>query len=276
MLQQTEIDGVRIAYQETGSGRPLILIHGVGAAQEIWDKNRDELSKHFRVITPDLPGCGRSAKPLRFDYSLLSLAAVMEKFVLSFSVLGEKVIVGGNSLGGGLALVMAPRIQEKISHLLLLGTVCYPQEMPWGFQLLRRRGVGELAMLLTPAKLIAGMVLKEALCDDSLATPEAVRLFARPARSPFWRWAQIQTIRRILPGSDAVTALTGSYRKIHVPTLIVWGKEDSITPLELSSRLSGDLPRACLETLDRCGHIPQFESPEKVNRLILDFLQRRG
>lgn len=270
MLKQIKIDGVRIAYQETGEGRALILLHGVGAAQELWDKIREPLSRHFRVITPDLPGCGRSAKPLRFDYSFLRQAEVMQKFILSFA--DEKIILGGNSLGGGIALAVAPQIQEKLSHLILMGSICYPQAIPWGFAIARRPVVGELAMLLVPAKWLVRLILKEALYDDTLATPEWVRALARPARSLFWRWAQLRTIRKIIPPD--VPSVIQTYKRIKIPTLVIWGKDDLITPVNLTDQLLRALPHARREILPFCGHLPQFEKPDLVGQLILDFLKK--
>lgn len=269
MQKQIKVAGVRIDYREEGKGRPLILVHGLGASQHLWDRNVDELARRFRVITPDLPGCGRSGKPFFFDYSLIHLGQILEKFVLSFAP--EKVALVGNSLGGGLALLAATQIPQHLSHLIVMGSVCYPQPIPPGFAIGRIPVVGELAMLFF-GKWAVRFVLRESVVDQSLVTRERVNLFSRPVYSPFWRAAQLKTVRGIIPKD--VTVMTDAYKQIRVPTLILWGKEDGITPAYLAERLNQNIPGSQLRLIPGCGHIPQFEKPDVVNRLILDFLKR--
>jgi len=268
--KQIELEGVRIHYREEGEGIPLILLHGVGVTSLLWEKNIESLAKSYRVLALDLPGCGQSGKLVHFDYSLLHLALIIEKFIL---FLGEpKVILGGNSLGGGLALMLALKPQKQIAALVLMAPICYLQPISIGIKIARTPILGELSFFLL-GKWTIRYILKGSIWDHRLITKDVVNRLTRPLYSPFWRWAQMKTLRGIVPKD--VPAITQAYKSIKVPTLIVWGEKDILTPVSLAKRLHQDIPGSELKVFSDCAHIPQFEKPEEVNHLILDFLSRR-
>lgn len=266
-IKEVCIQGVKIVYREEGKGTPLFLLHGLGAAHQIWNKNIEQLAKQFRVIAPDLPGCGLSDKPILFDYSLLHLTQFIQKFILSFNE--KNIFVAGNSLGGGLALLSATPLASILRGLILISPISYPQVIPDGFKIARFPVVGELS-LLTLGKWTVRFVLKESVYDPSQVTQDWVDSLSKPVASFKWRLAQMKTVRGILPKD--IEAVVASYKKVLVPTQIIWGEKDFITPTRMGPRLQQDIAQSQLTIIPKTAHIPHWEKPQEVNALICDFL----
>ncbi len=118
-----------------GQGPDLVLLHGLGASSFSWRHNRGPLSRHFRVITPDLPGHGRSPAPVDGDYRTEALVRGVVDF-LDWQGL-DTVALGGNSLGGGLSLVLASEHPARVSALALLAPAAALTRIPYAFWPLR-------------------------------------------------------------------------------------------------------------------------------------------
>ena len=122
---RTAQETVQIYSRETGSGPPLLLLHGLGANLHTWRLLVRPLSRHFRVIMIDLKGCGRSAKPANSWYSLDDHGEIVASFIKTREL--KDVTLIGNSMGGGVALAMAltpdPARRQQISGLVLISTI---------------------------------------------------------------------------------------------------------------------------------------------------------
>ena len=138
-----------------GPGPDLVLLHGLGASSFSWRHNRAQLARHFRVITPDLPGHGRSPAPLNADYRTEALVrGVLD--LLDWHGL-ETVALGGNSLGGGLSLLLAREQPERVSALVLLAPAAALTRVPYAFWPLRLPVLG-YAMAVPPGAVAAALV----------------------------------------------------------------------------------------------------------------------
>jgi pimeloyl-ACP methyl ester carboxylesterase len=256
-------------FEEQGAGPPLLLLHGLGASSFSWRHNLTPLGKHFRVLAPDLPPHGRSPAPLDADYSLEALAAAIMAFMDRQGI--PRAAVAGNSLGGGLALMLARDYPERISALVLLAPAAALTRVPWIFYPLRPPVLGRLAAVLMGPWLIP-LALRLAYHRRELITPEVVAGYALPFRELCRRLALSRLCRQlqILP-LDRVKLLL---QKISQPVSLIWGQEDRILPAPQAFWIKEQLPQAEFHLLPGVGHAPQEETPAAVNKIIIDFLTR--
>jgi pimeloyl-ACP methyl ester carboxylesterase len=252
-----------------GQGPDLVLLHGLGASSFSWRHNRTELARHFRVITPDLPGHGRSPAPPEEDYHLDALVRSVLDF-LDWQGL-DTVALGGNSLGGGLSLVLARERPARVSALVLLAPAAALTRVPYAFLPLRLPLLGyAVAALLGPWFLPWFMRL--VYCRPERLIPEAVPGYAPPYRD-FRRRLALRQICRHLE-IRPLTEIAALLRAVTQPTTLIWGEQDRILPPAQGRWMAEHLSRAEFHLLPQVGHAPQEEAPGPVNKIIIDFLGR--
>ena len=271
------IAGIALHYLEQGQGEPLLLLHGYGANVANWRFLIPALAHHHRVIALDLKGFGASDKPGDSDYGLHDQATLVDHFIDALGLCSPTLI--GHSMGGGIALLTALRRQQRtanqrISRLVLIGSIAYPQRLPPFIGLLRVPLLGQLAMRLAPARPIARLVLRFAYANPRRISDDSITAYAVPIDTPGGRHALLQTARQIVP-SD-IDELITRYPTLIQPTLILWGDRDRIVPLENGQRLFRALPDAQLERISNCGHIPQEEQPDETLAQLNRFLYETG
>jgi len=252
-----------------GQGPDLVLLHGLGASSFSWRHNREPLSRHFRVITPDLPGHGRSPAPLTADYRTEALVRGLVDF-LDWQGL-DTVALGGNSLGGGLSLVLAGAHPERVSALVLLAPAAAMTRIPYAFLPLRLPVLGfALALLLGPWLLPWFMRL--VYYHPERLISEAVAGYAPPYRDLRRDLALRQLCRalEVRPLAEIAALLRG----LTQPTALIWGERDRILPPAQGRWMAAHLPQAEFHFLPEVGHAPQEEAPAAVNKIIIDFLGR--
>lgn len=255
-------------YEEQGQGPNLLLLHGLGASSFSWRDNLGALSRHFRVIAPDIPPHGRSPAPLDGDYRLEALTQGVLDF-MDRRGFGQTV-VAGNSLGGGLALLLAREDPDRIKALILLAPAAGLERMPWIFYPLRLPGVwGRMAAALLGPWFIPGAVWYMYRRRERI-TPEVVAGYARPYRELNRRLA----LGRLCQSLEIwpLERVEAMLQEIHQPTAIIWGEKDRILPPAQGFWLKARLPRARWHLLTGVGHAPQEEAPDEVNKIIIDFL----
>ena len=262
-----DVAGIKTHLVRAGHGEPVILLHGLGASSYSWRFAVPELARRYEVFAPDLPGFGRTEKPWDFDYSIAGL----HRWVLAFmDQMGlEKARFVGNSMGGVISLWTAMDAGHRIERMALLATPAYPENRPkmlWplGWPVIGR--VYEWAMGDTTLRYI----VKATFVDQSKITEEMIAEYGAPLKSAAGRRAVAEFIRRAIPPD--LKERIASYPTLPHRTLIVAGDSDVMVDYRGAERLSRALPRARFVYLDRCGHAPQEDAPERVNALLLDFL----
>jgi pimeloyl-ACP methyl ester carboxylesterase len=257
-------------YVETiGQGPDLVLLHGLGASSFSWRHNRAALARHFRVITPDLPGHGKSPAPVDGDYRIEALLQGLLDFLDWHKV--KKFILGGNSLGGGLALLTARERPEQVRALVLLAPAAALTRVPLAFYPLRLPVLGYgLAALLGPWFLPWFMRL--VYCHPEPIIPEAVAGYTPPYRDFNHRLALRQVCRQleVMPLNE----LAGLLKHLAQPISLIWGAQDRILSPVQGQWIKNHLPRGEYHLLPEVGHAPQEEVPAVVNKIIIDFLGR--
>lgn len=254
----------QVRYLDRGEGDAIVLLHGFGSAIESWGTTIDHLARGHRVLALDARGFGLSSR-LEGDYSLAALANDVNDAMAEAGI-SEATIVG-HSWGGSVALVFALNHPERVRSLVLVASLAYERQLPWVMKAARTPGLGEFIVgTFYTAQLDAN--LERAFYDPSLLTYQDVENVRWLARVP----GSKATALAITRGID-LEKWQGRYAKIDVPTLIVWGKQDRILHRWWADRLAGDLRQARVEIIDRCGHFPMIEAPERFAALVEDFVQ---
>jgi pimeloyl-ACP methyl ester carboxylesterase len=263
---------LELHYETYGQGAPIIFLHGLGGTLYTWRHLVGPLAPHYRLILFDLKGAGESPKPYDDKYSMFDQAELIYQFILKNDL--QHVTLVGHSFGGGVALLVALRLTQqapsRLSRLILIDTIAYPQQVPGVIRILTTPGLGWLVLHLVPDQIKVRNMMKTIYYDDSKISPEEVAAYAAPLSLPGAKYALQQTMRQIIP--DHIDEIIGIYPRIQVPTLIIWGREDKIIPLENGVRLHQAIRNSRLVVVDNCGHDPPDEQPEKVIKITQKFL----
>ncbi|HEX4047430.1 MAG TPA: alpha/beta fold hydrolase [Elusimicrobiota bacterium] len=261
-----EVAGLKTHLVRAGAGEPVILLHGLGASSYSWRFAVAELARRYEVFAPDLPGFGRTDKPLDFDYSIAGLhrwvLALMDKLGL------EKARFAGNSMGGVITLWLAMDAGARVERMALLGTPAYPENRPkllWplGWPVIGRAyewALGEKALRY---------MARTTFVDQSKVTEELIAEYLAPLKTAAGRRAVAEFIRRAMPPD--FRERIANYPTLNQRTLVLSGDSDAMVDRRGAERLSRDLPRARFVYLERCGHAPQEDAPDRVVPLLMDF-----
>jgi pimeloyl-ACP methyl ester carboxylesterase len=263
---------VKLFYEEKGDGPPLLLIHGFGASTYTWRHIAPELARDHHVIAVDLKGFGQSDKPFDDHYSVFDQAELLAQLIEDRDL--KNLTIVGHSFGGGVALVLAlkadQRLKGRISKLVLLDTIAYPQDIPVFFRMLDMPLVSHIGVRMVPPILQTRIALRIAYFDNSKIENDEVEAYAAPLRTAAGKHAIIHSARQIMPeGLDEISA---RYKTITMPTLIMWCDHDRIVPLDVGLKLRRTLPNSSLRIVDGCGHMPQEEQPDATLSYLQDFL----
>src|SRR5690349_17496526 len=175
------MSAIRTRYWQAGNNGPhVVLIHGLGSSVEDWEGNIEALARHHRVVAIDLVGCGLSAKPLPYDYSLPSLARFILAFMSAQRVASADLI--GFSMGARLALQCAHQAPERVRSLIVAAAAAVGRETLFEFRLISIKGVGEL--LTIPSTFGVRMLLRSAFADPSKVSRGMVAERLQLARAP--------------------------------------------------------------------------------------------
>jgi pimeloyl-ACP methyl ester carboxylesterase len=266
---------VDLYYENYGTGNPIIFLHGLGGNLYTWRYLVKPFESHYRLILFDLKGAGKSPKPIDNQYSMFDQGDLIYQFIIQKNL--RNVILVGHSFGGGVALLVALKLEkyapDRLAKLILIDTVSYPQKLPWVVRMMRMPVIGALGLYLIPDRIKVRKMLESIYFDDSKITAADVEAYAAPLSLPGGKFALRQTARQIIP--ENMAEIISLYPRIKVPTLIIWGREDSIIPLQNGIRLHNDLENSQLVIVNRCGHDPPEERPERVIEIMQKFLGDR-
>ncbi|HLV60938.1 MAG TPA: alpha/beta fold hydrolase [Fredinandcohnia sp.] len=273
----TTVGGVRIHYEAYGAGEPVVLVHGLGASAVAWRRVAPHLAEAgYRVLALDLKGCGLSDRPPG-DYSRKALASLVCGFMDNVGVHRARALVG-HSMGGAIVLEIAsarPHRTDLVGVVDGQGVV----SPPWYLQAAAPVTpiVGTLASGMTALSPVASrrffvrMYLRRIFGDPSAVTEELVDAYAAHADAGYQRamFAMIQDMGNTEDLAERI-------RRMKIPAILVWGKEDPICPVSWGQALHRELPDSEFHVLEGCGHCTPEERPGALAALLVDFFARRG
>ena len=260
-------------YEERGEGRPLVLLHGFGGNTYTWKYLIPPLAARYKTISLDLKGFGLSPKPADNAYSAEDQADLVTDFILQKGLTDVTII--GHSFGGAVGLLSAMKLhargQTSPHSLVLIDAIAYDQPLPFFIKLLRLPMLGRLFMDVLSEEVQVKLILGIVYHDKTKITKETIAQYAQPLKEKSAKTALIKTAKLIIP--PHIEKIVSSYRDIYSPTLIIWGQYDRIVPLDIGSRLAGELPNAKLVPPLLAGHAPHEEVPLLVLPEILEVLR---
>lgn len=261
--------GVRLHYQETGTGYPVICLHGAGPganAESNFRRNVGALSKKFRTILLDSPQFGKSEKVAIEEGRLGFNARVLDAFMTEIGV--DRAHFIGNSMGGQIAMKLAVDHAQRVDRLVVIGSGAVntsaltplPVE---GVKMISRYYKGEGPTLEKLRELLEAIVY-----DRSFLSEEIIRERFEATIEP--ETLELFTKRQ---GPYRKEDLAPDLPKIEAPTLVVWGLDDRFGALDVGLQITRLMPNAQMHIFSRCGHWAQVEHAEAFNRLVGGFLE---
>ncbi|MCZ2404661.1 alpha/beta fold hydrolase [Paenarthrobacter sp. Z7-10] len=270
------VAGAAVSYRDTGSGSPVLLLHGIGRSLADWNEQHRLLSTAHRVISVDLPGFGDS-QPLRERHTLDALAAWVQGFL---EVLTEdtapldSIDVVGNSLGGAVAMRLSVLKPARVRRLVLINSAGFGATVTQALRLIALPVVGRI--LLRPSEKTAYQTERALFVDRSFVSRERIdaslaRGSGKGVMRAFREVAHdLGTFKGIRP--EWRSQLLADMATANKPTLILWGDSDLILPAEHLEEARRLLPGASTHLFDKTGHMPHLERAAETADLILQFL----
>lgn len=267
-----ELQGQLVHLRDEGprsDSAPVMLLHGTGSSLHTWEGWVKELHGTRRVISVDLPGFGLTGPNASADYSIANyvrfVLALMDELKL------QRVVIGGNSMGGEIAWQLAAAAPQRVAALVLVDASGYafvPESTPLGFQLALLPGARYLLKGILPRSAVRQSV------ESVYGTPVKVnddlvdRYFELCTREGN-REALIDRLEQEHRGAHA-DQIVG----LKLPTLILWGGRDRLIPPANAKRFAADIAGSELHVFERLGHVPQEEDPAGTVAVLKDFLSR--
>lgn len=269
-LRRVELPGATVNYAEIGEGEPILFVHGLAGCWQNWLENLPHFGRGHRAIALDLPGFGESPMP-SWPIEMPAYGRLINDFCEKLGIDRVAAMVG-NSMGGLVATEATIEQPQRFERLVLVSAAGISFAEAEGRRLEAGVRLFEAAMAFTagPRRLWLNrprgrhFAFGRIFRYPNRVRPELLREQISPGlQSPGFH----QAIRSI-GGYDTRHRLT----EIEVPTLVVWGLNDHVVPLEAAIGYNRLIPRSRLELFERTGHVPQMERPARFNRLVENFL----
>ena len=266
--RHVRIDRLRLHYLEAGVGPPVLLLHGWPTSSWLWRNVMPHLATRHRVIAVDLPGFGRSDKPLGVTYDLPFYTPLIDRFLDALGIATTGLVV--HDLGGPIGLHWACHHTDRLDRLVLLNTLVYPRPS-WATIafVLACRTPGLRSLLATPWMLAATMRI--GVADSRRLGDDVVRCVQAPFEHRDARRALLKAGAELTP--RGMIEIARWFPSLRVPVRVIYGTRDRILPdIERTVRgVARDLPHAEVTALPDCGHFLQEERPQQLGELLAAF-----
>lgn len=258
--KEFDVAGIRHVYLEGGRGEPLVLLHGFGGEKDSFTKVSAYLTSHYRVIIPDAPGFGESAKPENISYAVDDIVLRTHAFIQQLGL--EMISLGGNSMGGYIAAAYAAKYPDEVASLWLLapgGVASAPASALALYNQQQQRS-------LSASNADEFRDTLKFVVSKPPALPQPVlRILSERAA------ANHALHEKILKQIQASTPLEVRLQNLATPALIVWGDEDRVIHPAAAQIVQRLLPNSQVRIMPGIGHLPMIEDAPQAARDYLDF-----
>ncbi len=258
-LNYVEIDGHRIAYHRSGSGEPVLLVHGITTYSFIWEPVLPFLVGDFDVISVDLLGCGDSDKPLDTSYAIQDHADRLYRFLKALGI--EKVHYFGHDLGGGIGQILAVRHPEMLYDLTVANTVAYDFWPVQPITSMRTPIVRQLMMASFDLGTFK-LVIRRGVYHTERVTGELMAKYMAPLKTREGRKAFMHFARCL--DNHNLTDIAEELRHLNVPLLIIRGDADPYLSPAIAEKLHAEVPGSRLVHVESASHFIQIDEPERI------------
>jgi len=265
------VGGARIAYRDSGTGEPVIFLHGTPAHSGEWRHVLPQVeAAGHRTIAYDLLGYGRSERPVQRDTSVAAQADLLGELLDELGVSAACVVA--HDIGGAVGMRFALAHPERVRRLVLIDSVSYDSwpSATWRkiidaeLDAYARLSQEEFDELLTRQ-------LRMTVADESVMSGEVLDGYLAPHRSAVGRTSFFE--HQVRHYDSRYTAeISHRLGELAMPVRILWGEADRWQPLDYARRLRADIPGAELVVLPGAGHFVMEDAPERVGREIIAFL----
>ncbi len=273
-------DGLNVHYRDEGpddgdaDAPVIVLLHGSSSDIHTWQSWVDGLKADHRVVRFDQIGHGLTGPAKSGDYARDAFVADVDELANKLGL--DRFVLAGSSMGGGIAMAYAMAHPEKLDGLVLVGSAGAPIRREGGgnllFTLAAIPGVNAVLSTVTPRSLVERS-LRQSVSNQDIVTPEAVDRYWEMARYPGNRAATMERMAR-----PRVSFAAEEVARVEVPTLVMWGEEDTLAPYAAAGWYMEHLPEATLANYPGVGHLPMEEAPAKsladLRRWLEDTLER--
>lgn len=257
-----KIEGFDIVYLDSGgTGEPLVLIHGFASDKDSWNRVARTLSKHFRIIAPDMPGFGESSGPIGAHYTIEEQSARLHEFIAKLGL--THVHIGGLSMGGFIAARYAITYPNEVGSLWLIDNAGVYTAPPSELRANIASGKGNALIVKSTDDFRAMMNL---VMNKPPFIPDAALdvLAQREIAAQDLRQKEFADINQSAGLEETIGGLP-------IPVHILWGKKDRALSVESVDILRKLLPNATATILPHIGHVPILEDPEATSADYLKF-----
>jgi pimeloyl-ACP methyl ester carboxylesterase len=246
----------------------IVLLHGSNSSLQTWDPWTAKLATTYRVIRFDQSGHGLTGPHPKRDYSIGAFVETVDALTRKLGV--QKFTLAGNSMGGGIALNYAIAHPDRLNGLVLVDAGgapdAKPRALPIGFRIAQTPVLRDITLYVTPRSFIEKS-MHQSVSVQSIVTDQMVDRYWELLRYPGNRQATLDrfTTKRVPTDPAAI-------RAIKVPTLVMWGEEDSVIPFSAGQWFAANIPGSKLVSYKAVGHIPMEEAPDRSVTDLMNWL----
>jgi 2-hydroxymuconate-semialdehyde hydrolase len=263
------IDGHTISYKEAGKGSAILLIHGIPTSSDLWRKVMPEMSKHNRVIAPDLLNYGKSEKPEKANVSIKAQSELLIKLLDELKI--EAADVVGHDIGGGIAQLMAVNHPERVKKMVLIDSVCFDSWPIPEFKPLQEEDAEERTSVEELQQQMAQLMPKGVYNKEAM-TDELKERYLQVWNSEEGKHAFFRNINYLDP--KYTMTIAKDLEDLPHETLILWGRDDEFQKKSYASMLKETIPHAELVFIKEAGHWLMEERPKEVSQHLVAFINR--
>jgi pimeloyl-ACP methyl ester carboxylesterase len=263
---------IRFRYWDEGEGDIVILVHGIGVSIEIWSYLVEDLSQSYRVICPDFPGHGKTTSPIDTTFFTLENHVTSLEMFLEALQLEPPFTIIGSSVGGTMSVLYTSRRPEKVCTLILANPTNLGTELNFIYRSSNLFPIADILMKF-PSRFSVKQFMR--ITSSTKGVPE--EFFTRmltylrsngTQRSILYSLRAETTLRQIVH-----PLTTKQLSSINIPTLLIWGIDDPVSPLQHIDVALEHIPDIRVVLFENCKHGPQIERPDTFIHFARQFIE---